>query len=57
MLALISLALSLGETLVSELTKSGVPAQVIASIQAAVNALAAHKNDLITKANLEAQRG
>lgn len=34
-----------------------LPAEVVASIQAAVDALVLHKNDLITKAALEAQRG
>lgn len=35
----------------------GLPAEVIAAVQASVDALAAHKDDLITKAALEAQRG
>jgi len=34
-----------------------VPAQLVASIQSAIDAIAAHRDDLITKQNLEAQRG
>lgn len=36
---------------------SKLPAQVVAAVQAAVDALAAHRTDLLTKANFEAQRG
>lgn len=34
-----------------------VPKNVVSAIQAAIDALAAHKDDLVTKQNLEAQRG
>ena len=34
-----------------------LPAEVVAAVQAAIDAIAAHKDDAITKANLEAQRG
>lgn len=34
-----------------------VPAELVTSIQAAIDALLQHKNDIITKANLDAQRG
>lgn len=34
-----------------------VPAEVVAAIQAAIDAIAAHKQDLLTKANFDAQRG
>lgn len=34
-----------------------VPAQVVEAIQAAIDALVLHHADLVTKANLEAQRG
>jgi hypothetical protein len=37
--------------------KNKLPAEVIASIQAAIDALVAHKDDVVTRANLEAQRG
>lgn len=37
--------------------KSSVPQTVVDAVQAAADALLAHKNDLVTKANLEAQRG
>lgn len=51
----IDLGLSLIETLLGKL-KSKVPVEVVTSIQAAYDALDAHKNDLITQANLDAQR-
>lgn len=43
----------------SFLAKTGhaLPAEVVTSIEAAVVALQAHKDDLVTKAALEAQRG
>lgn len=34
-----------------------VPAEVVAAVQAAIDAIAAHKQDLLTKANFDAQRG
>lgn len=37
--------------------KNKVPVEVTQAVQAAIDALNAHKDDLITKANLEAQRG
>lgn len=37
--------------------KNKLPAEVVTSIQAAIDALSAHKDDVVTKANLEAQRG
>lgn len=37
--------------------KSSIPQTVVDAIQAAADALLTHKNDLVTKANLEAQRG
>jgi hypothetical protein len=37
--------------------KSSVPQTVVDAVQAAADALLQHKNDLVTKANLEAQRG
>lgn len=37
--------------------KSNVPQTVADAVQAAADALISHKNDLVTKANLEAQRG
>jgi hypothetical protein len=37
--------------------KNKLPAEIVAAVQAAYDALEGHKNDLITKADLEAQRG
>lgn len=55
------LLLDLGSTFlkqfVSSLTKSNAPAQIIDAINATVNAIDEHKNDVVSKANLEAQRG
>jgi hypothetical protein len=34
-----------------------LPANVVASVQAAIDAITAHRQDEITKAELEAQRG
>lgn len=55
-IGLIDLGLALLETLEGKL-KNKVPLEVTQSIHAAIDAIAAHKNDLITKVNLEAQRG
>lgn len=54
---LIGLFVGYGSQLVGYLTKKKAPAEVIASLSAALAALDAHKNDELTKANLEAQRG
>ena len=56
MIELVDMAASIIEALLSKM-KSQVPAEVAAAVQAAIDALAAHKNDLVTKANLEANRG
>jgi hypothetical protein len=37
--------------------KNKLPANVVTALQAAIDALAAHKADILTKANFEAQRG
>lgn len=37
--------------------KNKLPAEVVTSVQAAITALEAHRDDIVTKANLEAQRG
>lgn len=56
MIELVDLGLGLLETYLGKL-KSNLPVEVVTAIQAAIDALAAHKSDLITKANLEANRG
>lgn len=37
--------------------KDKLPAELVSAVQAAVDSWAAHRDDLVTKANLEAQRG
>lgn len=37
--------------------KNKLPTQVVAAIQATIDALIAHKSDLLTKAAFEAERG
>lgn len=37
--------------------KNKLPAEIVTAVQATIDALAAHKDDVVTKANLEAQRG
>jgi hypothetical protein len=53
---LIDLGFGFLQTFLGKL-KNNLPATVVAAVQAAADALLAHKNDLITKANFEAQRG
>lgn len=54
---LIELFVGYGSQLVGYLTKKKAPKEVIDSLNAALVALEAHKNDELTKANFEAQRG
>jgi hypothetical protein len=56
MVPLIGLGLGILQLLLQKLGP-GTPAEVVAAIQNAYNALLAHQNDLITKANFDAQRG
>jgi len=55
-LTLISLGLSFLENFLGSI-KNKLPAEVVTSIQAAIDALSAHRYDVVTKVNLEAQRG
>ena len=41
----------------SGLKGAKVPAEILASIQAAIDALATHKQDVINKSNLDPMRG
>lgn len=41
----------------SGLKGAKVPAEILASVQAAIDALATHKNDVISKSNLDSLRG
>jgi hypothetical protein len=56
-LLLLDLGSSFLKQFLGSLTKSKAPAQLIDAVTATVAAIDEHKNDLITKANLEAQRG
>jgi hypothetical protein len=56
MLELIGLGLSFLQPFLASLSNK-VPSEVEAAVQAAVTALANHQADLITQANLEAERG
>jgi hypothetical protein len=53
---LLDLGISILEAFLGKL-KDNLPAQIVADVQAVIDKLAAHKDDLISKANLEAQRG
>lgn len=53
---LIDLGVSFLEMFLGKL-KSQAPAEVLSAIQGSIDALNAHKNDVINKANLESQRG
>lgn len=55
-ISLIDLGLSFLETFLGKM-KNQLPAEVAGAVQAAIDAIAAHKDDVITKAALEAQRG
>lgn len=55
MIETVDLALGILETLLGKL-KSQWPTEVATAVQAAIDAVAAHKSDLVTKAALEAQR-
>lgn len=54
---LLDIGLSFLESFLNGLTHSQAPAQLIEAFRAAYAQLQAHKNDEVTKANLEAQRG
>jgi hypothetical protein len=56
-LALIELGIQFLLQYLSGLKGGKVPAEVVAAIQAAIDALLAHKQDVINKSNLESLRG
>lgn len=55
-IAILDLGLSFLQSFLGNL-KSKLPAEVVAAVQSAIDAIAAHKSDVVTKAALEAQRG
>lgn len=55
-LTLLDLGMSFLEAFLSKL-KNKLPAEVATAVQAAIDAIAKHKDDSVTKIALEAQRG
>lgn len=53
----LELGLSFLVSFINKLTKSNAPGEVITAFRAAYDALVSHRNDVVTKAALEAQRG
>ena len=56
-IVLLDLGSSFLKQFLASLTKSNAPAQIIDAVTATVEAIDTHKDDVINKANLEAQRG
>lgn len=56
MTELIELGLAFLQTFLSK-TKAKLPVEVVTSLEASVAALQTHYDDVVSKANLEAQRG
>jgi hypothetical protein len=56
-LTLIDLGIQFLLPFISGLKGGKAPAEVIAAIQAAIDAIIAHKQDIINKSNLESLRG
>lgn len=56
MIELLDVGIQLGQMFLGKL-QNQAPTHVLSAIQAAIDALVAHKDDLVTKQNLEAQRG
>lgn len=55
-LLLVDTGLSFLQGFLTSMKSGKAPAEVVAALQAAVDAVAAHKADLLTKANFEAAR-
>jgi len=56
-LTLLDVGLGFLQTFLGGLKGSKAPAEIVASIQAALDALFAHKQDVISKSNLDSLRG
>lgn len=56
-LTIIELGIQFLLPFLSSLKNGKAPAEILASIQAAIDALLTHKADIISKSNLEALRG
>lgn len=57
MILLLEVVLPFLGTILNQLSHSGAPSEVIQAVENAIASLQSHKNDLVTKTNLEAQRG
>lgn len=56
-LQLIELGIQFLTPFIASLKWGKAPAEVIASVQGSLDALAAHKNDIISKSNIDSLRG
>ena len=56
-LFLIDTGIAFLQQFLSGLKAGKAPAEVLSSVQAAIDSLAVHKGDIITKANLDSLRG
>lgn len=56
-LSLIELGIGFLQQFLGGLKAAKAPADVLANVQAAIDSLIAHKNDIISKANLDSLRG
>jgi len=56
-LTLLDMGLGFLETFLAGLKGSKAPAEIVAAIQAALDALFSHKQDVINKSNIDALRG
>ena len=56
-LTLIDLGIQFLLPFLSGLKGGKAPAEIVAAIQSAIDALITHKQDIISKSNLDAQRG
>lgn len=54
---LIGLGINFLQYLIPSLTKAKAPVEVVNAVAGAATALVAHRDDVVNKANLEAQRG
>jgi hypothetical protein len=56
-LTLLDVGIGFLQTFIGGLKGGKAPAEIIASVQSALDAIFSHKQDIINKANLEALRG
>lgn len=56
-LTLLDLGISFLQQYLSGIKGAKLPAEIIAAVQASIDAIAAHKADIISKSNIDALRG